>query len=35
MAGKNEYASALFALALEEDMLEKVKSDLEALSAAL
>ena len=35
MAGKNESASALFALALEEDMLEKVKSDLEALSAAL
>lgn len=35
MAGKNEYASALFALALEDDMLEEVKSDLEALSDAL
>ena len=35
MAGKNEYASALFALALEEKMLEEVKSDLEALSDVL
>ena len=29
MAGKNEYASAIFALALEEDAAERVKSDLE------
>lgn len=35
MAGKNEYASALFALALEEKMLEEVKSDVETLSNAL
>ena len=32
MAGKNEYASAIFALALEEGTLEEVKSDLQSIA---
>ena len=35
MAEKNEYASAAFALALEENMLEEVKLDLDALKKIL
>lgn len=35
MAGRNEYASALFALALEENSLEAVKIDLESVAKAL
>ena len=35
MAGKNEYASAVFALALEDNMLEEVKLDLDSLALIL
>ena len=35
MAGKNEYASAIFALALEQSSLDRVRDDLETLALSL